>query len=47
MKRPMQRVLLDDDGVARFEPNIIVRFLLDAGPWDLNDLASMSFRRAD
>ena len=40
----MQPVLLDDEGVARFRRNHIVRFLLDAGPYDLNRLALMGDR---
>lgn len=47
MKHPMQKVKLDDDGVVRFVPNQIVRFLLDAGPFDMNQLAMMPFSKRD
>lgn len=40
-KHPLQPLVLNDDGVVRFKPNAIVRFLLDAGPYDLNKLAMM------
>ncbi len=39
MKHPMQPIILDDEGTPRFKQNPIVRFLLDAGPFDLNQLA--------
>lgn len=44
---PMQPLVRDDHGVVRFQENAIVRFLLDAGPFDLNQLASMNFSDAD
>lgn len=34
---------IDDRGVLRFVTNPIVRFLLDAGPFDMNALAMMDF----
>lgn len=40
---PMQPIYLDDHGVVRFVANGIVRFLLDAGPFDMNMLAQMPF----
>jgi len=46
-KHPMQRIYLDEQGVARFRENKIVRFLLDAGPFDMNQLALMSFSNKD
>ena len=46
-KHPMQPVFLDKDKVVRFKSNRIVRFLLDAGPFDLNKLALMEFRKED
>jgi hypothetical protein len=46
-KHPIQPVYLDEHGVARFRPNKIVRFLLDAGPFDLNKLAMMDFSNSD
>lgn len=39
MKRPMQRVGIDEHGTARFEKNTIVERLLDEGPFDLNKIA--------
>lgn len=47
MKHPMQPIALDDNGTARFKANKIVRFLLDAGPFDLNMLALMPFDQED
>lgn len=47
MKHPLQRMKVDDDGVLRFIPNAIVRFLLDAGPFDLNQLALMPWDDED
>ena len=38
-KHPMQPVYLDERGVARFKPNRLVRYLLDNGGLDMNDLA--------
>lgn len=46
-KHPMQPVVLDKDGVVRFKPNAIVKFLLDEGPFDQRKLALMSFKRSD
>ena len=43
MHHPMQPIE-KKDGVIRFKENAIVRFLLDAGPNDLNSIALMSFR---
>lgn len=44
---PMQPVLVDKDGVVRFKRNKIVEFLLDAGPFDMNNLALMPFDDED
>ncbi len=41
MKRPIQPLQYDDDGMLRFRANKIVRYLLDAGPFDMNKLAMM------
>jgi hypothetical protein len=41
--QPLVRV----DGLFRFKPNKIVQFLLDAGPFDLNQLAVMQFSNED
>jgi hypothetical protein len=46
-KHPMQPLIWDKDKVIRFKRNDIVRFLLDAGPYDLNKLALMPFNRED
>jgi hypothetical protein len=46
-KHPMQPVYIDKQGTARFKANKIVRFLLDAGPFDLNQLALMKFSKED
>lgn len=43
----LQQIVIDDHGVARFRENKIVRFLLDNGNHDLNDLAVMNFTNAD
>ena len=43
----MQPVELDADGVSRFKGNAIVRFLLDAGPYDMNKLAMMPWPQED
>ena len=44
---PMQPLRLDDSGVARFIENKLVRFLLDAGPFDMNHLATIPVSNAD
>lgn len=36
---PMQPIESDGDGVYRFRENKIVTYLLEAGPFDMNDLA--------
>jgi hypothetical protein len=41
----LTKVVTAEDGVIRFQENPIVRFLLDAGPFDLNQLACMEFPR--
>jgi len=43
---PMQPIVKDGN-VARFKANAIVRFLLDAGPFDMNQLAAMEFTNED
>lgn len=43
---PMQPLVWDKD-VIRFKRNAIVRFLLDAGPFDLNQIALMPFSDED
>lgn len=43
----MQKIYLDDNGTVRFKGNKIVRFLLEAGPYDLNTLSLMNFDNDD
>lgn len=40
-KMPMQPIVVLDDGVPRFRKNPIVRFLLDAGPFSMNQIADL------
>jgi hypothetical protein len=40
-KLPMQPIVWDDHGVIRFKENRIVRWLLDAGPFDMNQIAAL------
>lgn len=47
MPHPMQPIIQDDSGVIRFQKNAIVRFLLDAGPFDMNQIALMPFTQED
>lgn len=47
IRHPIQPVVRDDKGVHRFKANNIVLFLLDAGPFDMNDLAAQSFLTED
>lgn len=46
MKHPMQPIEICD-GIARFQSNAIVRFLLDAGPFGMNTLSLMAFDEQD
>jgi hypothetical protein len=47
-RHPMQPMIEDkDDGTLRFKSNAIVRFLLDAGPYDMNKLALMPWSKED
>lgn len=46
-KHSMQPLIRDEQGVIRFQQNPIVRFLLDAGPFDMNQLAAMPFADED
>ena len=47
MKHPIQPLDLDEHETLRFKANAIVRFLLDAGPFDMNQLAQMTFSQED
>ena len=40
-KHPVQPVYFDEHGVVRFKENPIVRYLLDAGPFDMNSIAML------
>lgn len=42
-RAPMQPVVLDTDGKARFRQNAVVRYLLDKGGLTLSDLADVPF----
>lgn len=46
-KHPLQPLVKDEQGTVRFKRNKIVRFLLDAGPYDLNKLACMDWSQED
>lgn len=48
-KHPMQKVVIGKDGVARFQANGIVRFLLEYGYGgiDMNRIATMGFSDED
>jgi hypothetical protein len=43
----MQPLVRDQQRVIRFKENKIVSFLLEAGPFDLNKLATLSFSDED
>ena len=47
MKHPIQPLAKDSEGTLRFKENALIRFLLDNGKHDLNDLASMDFSQED
>jgi hypothetical protein len=38
---PLQPIEVDRHGVTRFVPNLIVQWLLDAGPFDMNQIARL------
>lgn len=46
-KHPIQPLVPDSSGVLRFKENAIVRYLLDNGKIDLNDLARLEFHQED
>ena len=46
-KHPIQPLVTQDQGIVRFKANQIVQFLLDAGPYDMNKLACMTFSAED
>jgi len=47
MRHPIQRLYKDEYGCIRFKGNDIVKFLLDAGPYDINDLCRIGFKEED
>ena len=47
MTHPIQDMHIDEHETLRFKQNKIVRFLLDAGPFDMNALALMPFDSDD
>jgi hypothetical protein len=47
LPHPMQPIADDGNDVLRFKPNAIVDFLLEQGPFDLNDLARRDFPDED
>lgn len=46
-KHPVQPLEKDECGTLRFKENKIVRFLLDAGPFDMNQIAVIPFDNED
>lgn len=44
---PIQPKEIDEQGVLRFKANEMVRFLLDNGPFTLNDLVVKEFTKDD
>jgi len=47
MKQPIQPIIMDEFGTFRFQANAIVRYLLDNGGIDMNDLARLEFSNED
>ena len=47
MKHPIQALYLDEHGTVRFKANKIVKFLLDNGGIDMNQLACQGFSQED
>lgn len=45
--QPIQPIIVDDHDVVRFKENSIVRFLLDNGSFDMNDIAKRDFPQED
>lgn len=39
MKHPLQKIYQDERGIVRFRANAIIRWLLDTGRIDLNEIA--------
>lgn len=47
MRHPVQPLEKDPNDILRFKKNAIVRYLLDAGPFDMNHLACIDFSQED
>lgn len=47
MNHPIQPIEPDKNGTMRFKENAIVNYLLDNGPFDMNDLAILDFSNDD
>lgn len=47
MNQPIQPLEKRTDGILRFTPNAVVRYLLDNGPIDMNHLANCPFGNND
>ena len=47
MKRTPMQPLIWSEGVLRFKPNAVVRYLLDHGGLDMNTLAGLPFSNED
>lgn len=46
-KHPIQPLNKDESGTVRFKANVIVSYLLDKGPFDMNHLALQDFSQED
>lgn len=46
-RHPIQPIVMDPHGVARFKKNKIVEYLLDQGEFNMNDIARIEFPRED
>lgn len=47
MRHPIQPMVTDEKGTIRFKQNAIVRYLLDNGGIDLNQIAALDFSADD
>ena len=47
LRHPIQPLAADDHGTVRFKANAIVRYLLDAGPFDMTHLAVIPASQED
>lgn len=47
LRHPIQPLAKDEHGTVRFKGNAIVRYLLDAGQFDMNHLAVTPFSQED